>query len=468
MDLKFALKLPPEKVQKYFNDKGYKFSWDWHEVYEQNHVKAFTVAKVMRADILQDIRTEMQKAIDEGLPFAAFQKNLEPKLKAKGWWGKHWIMDEAGTAKQVQLGSLHRLKTIYQNNIQSAYMAGRYKEMKAAVKYRPFWQYQAKMDQHTRPSHAALNGKVFAHDDPFWDTHYPPNGWNCRCRVRPLSEDQMREKGLTAENSEARLIESEIEVGGKKRKITTYQAGKGQLVSPDPGWNYNVGKASYKTDKTKYDSSIFNSYNNSLKAKTIDEAEKVAKNFGVIAKYSDNLGLANISNEAISDLRLAGYYHQFNINNDFETFKTIKVDYKGKLDDLWGFANVETNTVHLNSSLDWSAIAKEIKADFADNKISTDSPKHILLHECGHLLHLKNLSQLTNIILDKYKFTEAEKALIQKELGCKTFIVSVSLTEQEHNRKQNLEFVAEVFAGMVSGKTYSKEIMNLYNGFGGI
>ena len=176
-DLKYAFGLPPEKAVDYFKSKGYAFSWDWQDTWQEAHAKAFTVAKVMRMDVLQDIRDALQKSLDEGTTFSQFKKELTPKLQANGWWGKKLVGDEEG-AKQVQLGSPYRLNTIYRTNMQTAYMAGREQAQADNVQARPFWQYVAVLDARTRPSHRLLNGKVFRSDDPFWNTMYPPNGFN--------------------------------------------------------------------------------------------------------------------------------------------------------------------------------------------------------------------------------------------------------------------------------------------------
>lgn len=42
---------------------------------------------------------------------------------------------------------------------------------------------------HPRPLHAAWGRArlTLRHDHPFWQTHYPPNGWGCQCRVTPVA-----------------------------------------------------------------------------------------------------------------------------------------------------------------------------------------------------------------------------------------------------------------------------------------
>lgn len=49
-------------------------------------------------------------------------------------------------------------------------------------------------DGRVRDSHKSLHGLVFPITDSFWNTHYPPNGWGCRCYTietmsKPTSAD---------------------------------------------------------------------------------------------------------------------------------------------------------------------------------------------------------------------------------------------------------------------------------------
>lgn len=258
IDLKYAIGLPPEKAIEYFKSKGYKFTWDWHEMWEEAHTKAFTVAKVTQMDILQDIRDMIQKSLEEGITFQQFKKELEPKLKSKGWWGKIWVMDKEGP-REVQLGSPRRLETIYHTNMQTAYSAGRYREMIENVNDRPYWQYVAVLDSRTRPSHRLLNGKVFRYDDPFWRTHYPPNGWNCRCRVRALSKRDVAERRLEISSGEGNIEWQDVTISkrlGLTKPVAIYHDPKIGRIPTDPGWSYNPGEKFWEPDLRKYDSDI--------------------------------------------------------------------------------------------------------------------------------------------------------------------------------------------------------------------
>jgi SPP1 gp7 family putative phage head morphogenesis protein len=256
IDLAYAIGLPPEKAIEYFKSKGYQFSWNWYDIWQEAQAKAFTVAKAMRMDILQDIHEMARKALDEGITFQQFKKELEPRLKAKGWWGYKFVSYPDGRVEKILEGSPWRLKTIYRTNLQTAYMAGRHKAFMENVDNRPYWQYIAVLDSRTRPTHRALHGKIFRYDDPFWDTHYPPLGFNCRCRVRTLSQSDVDKKDLPVDSAVGKIKWEDQLVSKKTGELQPvavyYDSVTGMKIPTDVGWSYNPGKAAWFPDLDKY------------------------------------------------------------------------------------------------------------------------------------------------------------------------------------------------------------------------
>jgi SPP1 gp7 family putative phage head morphogenesis protein len=141
----------------------------------------------------------------------------------------------------------YRLRTIYQTNMQTSYMVGRYQSFMANADDRPFWEYVAVMDSKTRQSHRAMHGRIFRYDDPFWDSFYPPNGFNCRCRVRARSREDIDTLQLYPSDSSGKLVSVEKEVSkrsGRKERVTGYRDPfTRKTFTPDVGWSYNPGKA---------------------------------------------------------------------------------------------------------------------------------------------------------------------------------------------------------------------------------
>ncbi|KJU85710.1 phage head morphogenesis, SPP1 gp7 family domain protein [Candidatus Magnetobacterium bavaricum] len=192
INISSVIGLSPNEAVEYFKKKGYTITRTWKDLESAQHARTFTVAGVLKIEILKTIREMLDKALQEGITLEQFKKELEPKLRDAGWW------DTTEDGK-VQ-GSYNRLLTIYRTNLQSAYMAGRYRQDMENTQYRPYWKYVAVLDSKTRPEHAALNNKVFMWNDPVWDTVYPPNGFNCRCMVVALSKDDMKREGLEVTN----------------------------------------------------------------------------------------------------------------------------------------------------------------------------------------------------------------------------------------------------------------------------
>lgn len=256
VDLGYAATLAPKETVAYFRAKGQHIGWNWYETAADVHARSFTVAKAARVDVLTTIQTEVERAISQGVSQQEFIDTLSPRLKKLGWWGKQVIVDSAGNAEEVQLGSPRRLALIYNVNTRVAYNVGRYAQLMNSTDTHPFWQYVAVMDSRTRPSHAALNGLVFRYDDPFWKTYYPPNGWNCRCRVRALSQERMNALGLQATQGDKYLTTKKVQAAVDKATgemiemdVTTFADGA-RVMTPDAGWSYNPGSAAFGLDQS--------------------------------------------------------------------------------------------------------------------------------------------------------------------------------------------------------------------------
>lgn len=271
VDLKEAISLDPEAAIRYFRQKGYTISWNWQETLQEANARAFTVAKMANLELLKTVNEKLDTVISEGKTERWFAKELTPLLQQAGWWGRPLSVGPEGQAQRIQLGSPQRLQLIFRQNVQTAYNAGRWEQMLQNRKSQPLWQYVAVLDQRTRPSHAALNGQVFRWDDPIWSTHYPPNGWNCRCRVRAMSERALKRRGLEVSSSEGRR-QTRIDDAGRDYRtgeITRVEVTGVRTVGPDgkpttfwtdPGFSYNAGAARYQPELDRYPEDIARSY----------------------------------------------------------------------------------------------------------------------------------------------------------------------------------------------------------------
>lgn len=228
--------LPPKEAVAYFEAKGYAIGFAWQDIWKDEHARAFTVAKAMRLDILEDIKGATELAIKNGLTFQQFKKQLAPILQAKGWWGKADMKDPlTGETRRVQLGSGRRLKTIFDTNMRTAYAAGKWEKIQRVKARRPYLRYIAIMDGRTRPQHRTWHGTVLPVEDDFWTSHYPPNGWRCRCTIQQLSERDLDRLGYKVSTDPS--IQTRKWANKRTGEITNVPVGI------DPGFDYNVGQA---------------------------------------------------------------------------------------------------------------------------------------------------------------------------------------------------------------------------------
>lgn len=263
-DLAHLIGLPPEDAIAYLEAKGYAIGWSWRDVWQEAHAKAFTVAGITKLDVLADIKTGLVDALKSGETRQTFARKLAPLLERKGWWGLAAQTDpETGEMAGKGL-TPRRLATIFDINMQGAYMAGHYKAFMGNVADRPYWEYVAVMDSRTRPAHAALNGRVFRFDDPLWGTSFPPNGYCCRCSVRALDRQDIQARNIDLSTSEGRLSDIEMPTsrkpGAPTATVTRFEYAPGKYFAPDPGFNFNAGRVSFQPELDRYEPKVASAY----------------------------------------------------------------------------------------------------------------------------------------------------------------------------------------------------------------
>lgn len=214
----FCFDKSPEEAVQYLKSLGIEITWDWTEQLNAIKKQAFTIAKVSSADLLQNFKDQLQKALDSGYTYEDFKKDMTAILESTGYEKR-----EDGTA--------WRLETIYRTNLQSSYMAGRYNQMMDVSEESPYWEFISVSDFRTTSGCRELNGTILRYDDPFWKTNYPPRHYNCRSRVRALSISEMKAKGLSLTNP------SDVE-------------------GTRPANGFETSPGDWKPDMTKYDNDI--------------------------------------------------------------------------------------------------------------------------------------------------------------------------------------------------------------------
>ncbi|WP_422099101.1 PBECR2 nuclease fold domain-containing protein [Variovorax sp.] len=215
--------LPFREQTEFFRRKVNLPTTGWTDIYAADHEHAFVVAGANRDAIVADFRIAVQKAIDGQSTLEDFRRDFDRIVAKYGWdynGGRNW-----------------RSRVIYDTNLSASYAAGRWQQLQAA----PYWKYvHQDWVQHPRPLHESWNGLVLERDNPWWRTHYPPNGWGCHCEVRGLWPADLRRLGKEGPDDapEVKLVEHTIgansELGPRTVRVPE---------GIDPGFEYAPGSS---------------------------------------------------------------------------------------------------------------------------------------------------------------------------------------------------------------------------------
>ena len=215
--------LPFEEAITFFRSKVKIPTERWNDLLENEHDFGFMVAGATKAELLTDFQTAIDAAISEGTTLETFRKEFDKIVAKHGWsykGSRGW-----------------RTEVIYSTNVRTAYQAGRYQQMTDpdVLAYRPNWLYQHGDSIRPRLPHLAWSGTVLPASDPWWLTHFTPNGWGCKCRIVALSDRDMKRRDLVMSK---RPDDGTYEwVNKKTGEVKTIPNGI------DPGWDYTPGRS---------------------------------------------------------------------------------------------------------------------------------------------------------------------------------------------------------------------------------
>ncbi len=260
--LRGGFDLPFKEQSEFLRNKIDLPTDSWQDVRHGAHDKAFVVAGATKADLLADLHAAVQKAIDDGTTLETFRKDFRAIVAKHGW------VDFTGSGTPG--GFAWRTRVIYETNLRTSYAAGRLAQLTEPdfLLERPYWRYiHADGVLHPRPLHLAWNGKVIPAADPWWRTHYPPNGWGCKCRVHAISADQLGKYGkefpdLAPDDGETTWTDNQGNEHTVPRGI-------------DPGWGYMPGANTAKDLQAFVDAKVPRLPPQIGKALTTDLATKI-------------------------------------------------------------------------------------------------------------------------------------------------------------------------------------------------
>lgn len=240
-DFAMLQRLPPAGAVAYLQGRNdLTVTHNWQDLWHEEHARQFTISRLTRLDLLQSIRDGISRSVNGDLTRKEWMRDTEKLLRDAGWWGTRKVTDPV-TGKAVRTTfDAARLKLIFDTNTRQAAAAGQWERVQATKKTHPYLRYITKDDDRVRPAHRAWHNLVLSVDDPFWQTHFPPNGWRCRCRVVAMSQREYTQ-GKTPRGepfkTEAPLGETLAHVNRRTGEITEVPAGV------DPGFGYSAGAA---------------------------------------------------------------------------------------------------------------------------------------------------------------------------------------------------------------------------------
>lgn len=201
----------------------------YDEILPELRARVFVITGVEDLRVVEKVR-DIVAQVPQGVDWKDAKDAIAQELEAD--------LGEEGAARRAGVLLRHHVNQVYQ--------AGRKRALDAQKKIFTHWEYMTTGDENVRDSHRELDGLILPADDPFWDTHFPPWEFGCRCRVRGLLKEEVMD--IEAED-EGKAPEDQRVVKGarldKLRQRNILDKGPGKQIDITPPSNMEPEK--YRT-----------------------------------------------------------------------------------------------------------------------------------------------------------------------------------------------------------------------------
>ena len=245
-------RLPPAEAMAFMDGRQLSAeTYHWHDLWREEHQRAFTVSRLARGDLLEALQTSLAKSVAGDLSRRDWIKSTEQLLKNAGWWGTTEVTDPR-TGELLKTRFNHaRLQLIFDTNVRQAAAAGQWQRMLRNQRTHPFARYVAMDDDRTRPQHRSWHNVTLPLDDPWWSTHRPPNGYRCRCRMigvtqREYDQGEVLDRPGAETDRKAPIVRAPMAKTAPPEALRDWRNPATGAIEKipdgiDPGFDYNPG-----------------------------------------------------------------------------------------------------------------------------------------------------------------------------------------------------------------------------------
>lgn len=419
-DFSLAWDMEPEEAIRYLNEKGYTITRSWRDMMGAANNTSFTVAGVMKMNVLTLIKENLVGALELGTSKDQWKRDIRDIMKTNGYTSTPRIDPQTGQPGDVVLPG-YRYENIYRTNVQSSLNASRLQTQIALKDKRPYLMLSFVQDKRQSPTCRTLQGQVEGKaipiDDPFFVAGYPPYHFQCRTSAISVSPRMLESLGLEV------------------------IAGSGIDWQPDEGFRQSPIEG-YKVDRSKYDPELLRRFDEFTKTAPkpaytnddINNARSIKDFDGVYKEYEDDPQLVppGLTTEQAAALR----YYTFR-GNGLQNRYIRRGETSGeKAKNIESIIKITTEAVRLRSAkqdsdlwrgvdfpdaekLDDFASAYEVGTEIRWNAFSSTSKNRNIINEFitegGYHAIIKVQNAVGADMSDVTQFQDEQEVLINRQ-----------------------------------------------------